>query len=540
MGTEISGIAKSILQARAELKSSLPGKDSEENVSVSFMQMMSQNQLSSNAGASASGSQQIDITANSKDWAKEAYGSYTASGKAVQVQEAASPEEVMQQAADALETYEKEVVQVLEEELDVTEEEIADAMENLGISFLELRNPQNLAALVQELTGEEVGTLFLSDSFRNVMEQVADLTDALRTELGISKEEWNAFCEEWEQKMEGSDIPVIEVSADTPAIPKMEVPADTQAVPKTEDAPEMQVRNSLEAMPAADDASMQETETVVAEESQPTEHYKQEAGNMTEQAVTVQSKEAQPEQEAPVLESDQRQDQAEGLAQVLPGAGQEEAGTEAEADAHADSEEQSLAGHSKEPKTQDAGHEAVFTGQHPVSQEEFAIPAQAQQNYSSQIDAYDLIEQIARNVRVTFSQTVTSMEMQLNPEHLGKIYLSISEREGAVRAQIAAQNEAVKEALETQVAELRQSLNQQGIKVDAIEVTVATHEFEQNLEQNARQEEQMQRQREEAQKQARKNLNLNDLDGLTGLMTEEEELAARIMRDNGNQVDLTA
>lgn len=522
MGTEISGIAKSILQARAELKSSLPGKDSEENVSVSFMQMMSQNQLSSNAGASASGSQQMDITASSKDWAKAAYGSYAASGKAVQVKEAASPKEVMQQSAGALETYEKEVVQVLEEEFGVTEEEIADAMENLGISFLDLRNPQNLAALARELTGEEVGTLFLSESFQNVMEQVADLTDALRTELGISKEEWNAFCEAWEQKMEGSDLPIIEVSA------------DTQAILKTEDASEME--NSLEAKPAADDASIQETETVVTEESQPTELYKQEAGNMTEQAVTVQSKEAQPEQEAPVIESGQRQDDTEGLMQVLPDAKQEEA----EADAHADSGEQSLPGHSKEPKTQDAGHGALFTGQQPVSREEFAIPVQAQQNYSSQIDAYDLIEQIARNVRVTFSQTVTSMEMQLNPEHLGKIYLSISEREGAVRAQIAAQNEAVKEALETQVAELRQSLNQQGIKVDAIEVTVATHEFEQNLEQNARQEEQMQQQREEVKKQARKNLNLNDLDGLTGLMTEEEELAARIMRDNGNQVDLTA
>ena len=141
---------------------------------------------------------------------------------------------------------------------------------------------------------------------------------------------------------------------------------------------------------------------------------------------------------------------------------------------------------------------------------------------------------------MTISATETSMEMQLNPEHLGKIYLNITEKEGAVRAQIMTQNTVVKEALETQLVELRQSLNQQGIKVDAIEVTVSTHEFEQNLEQNARHEEQMRQQMEESQKQTRRNLNLNDLDGLTGLMTEEEQLAAQIMRDNGNQVDLTA
>jgi flagellar hook-length control protein FliK len=50
----------------------------------------------------------------------------------------------------------------------------------------------------------------------------------------------------------------------------------------------------------------------------------------------------------------------------------------------------------------------------------------------------------------------------------------------------------------------------------------------------------MQKQQEEARPQMRRNLTLNDLDGLTGLMTEEEQLAARIMQENGNQVDLTA
>ena len=71
-------------------------------------------------------------------------------------------------------------------------------------------------------------------------------------------------------------------------------------------------------------------------------------------------------------------------------------------------------------------------------------------------------------------------------------------------------------------------------------MTVATHEFEQNLEENARQEQQAQQQMEESQKQTRKNLNLNDLDSMSGLMSEEEQLAAQIMRDNGNQIDFTA
>ena len=206
----------------------------------------------------------------------------------------------------------------------------------------------------------------------------------------------------------------------------------------------------------------------------------------------------------------------------------------------ADAKEQSFSEQFQNAKPDAAGIDVAVAQQQTVRSEEFILPQEAPLPYASQADAYDLIDQIAKNVRVSVSGLETSMEMQLNPEHLGKIYLNITEKEGAVRAQIMTQNTVVKEALETQLVELRQSLNQQGIKVDAIEVTVSTHEFEQNLEQNARHGEQMRQQMEESQKQTRRNLNLNDLDGLTGLMTEEEQLAAQIMRDNGNQVDLTA
>ncbi len=155
------------------------------------------------------------------------------------------------------------------------------------------------------------------------------------------------------------------------------------------------------------------------------------------------------------------------------------------------------------------------------------------------IDTMDLIEQIAENVRVNISHAETSLEMQLNPEHLGKLYLQISVKEGAVNAQIAASNEAVKVALEAQVAELRESLNQAGVKVDAVEVTVASHEFEQNLEQNFHKEEK-EGERQEEQSMRRRNLNLSSLDELSSVMSEEEALVAQIMRDNGNSVDLTA
>ena len=108
-----------------------------------------------------------------------------------------------------------------------------------------------------------------------------------------------------------------------------------------------------------------------------------------------------------------------------------------------------------------------------------------------------------------------------------------------VSAHIAAQNDAVKEVLEAQMATLRENLNQQGVKVDAIEVTVSSHGFEKNLE-DGQQRQQQEGQMQEAQKQTRRSLRLDSLDELSGLMSEEEMLVAQIMRDNGNTMDLTA
>ena len=97
--------------------------------------------------------------------------------------------------------------------------------------------------------------------------------------------------------------------------------------------------------------------------------------------------------------------------------------------------------------------------------------------------------------------------------------------------------EVVKEALELQMATLRENLTQAGVKVDAIEVTIASHEFEKNLEQNQKNpDEQLQ----EEKTTKRRNLSVDSLDELQGVMTEEETLVAQIMKDNGNSIDFTA
>ena len=150
----------------------------------------------------------------------------------------------------------------------------------------------------------------------------------------------------------------------------------------------------------------------------------------------------------------------------------------------------------------------------------------------------DIMEQFAEQVRVQISTDATKMQMQLNPEHLGKLYVEIIENEGTITAKIETQNLAVKEALEVQMADLKVNLNQAGVKVDSVEVTIASHEFERNLEQDANSK----KQQEDAEAKAtrQRNINLNGLDELSGLMTEEEELVAKMMAEQGNSVDFTA
>lgn len=161
----------------------------------------------------------------------------------------------------------------------------------------------------------------------------------------------------------------------------------------------------------------------------------------------------------------------------------------------------------------------------------------------SYVEIEQLMDQMEGLARTFASAEGTTVEMQLNPESLGRLVLTVTEKHGNVTAQIAATNEQVKEALQTQVAELRSTLQAQGIKVEAVEVTVRSHEFEQNLDGNTSANGQMQEQsggQHTGAQNGRRNLNRSSLDELSGLMSEEETLVAQMMRDNGGTVDFTA
>ncbi len=99
-----------------------------------------------------------------------------------------------------------------------------------------------------------------------------------------------------------------------------------------------------------------------------------------------------------------------------------------------------------------------------------------------QVQIREIADQIIQRIRVTVSPDQSSMELQLNPEHLGKVNLSVQSRNGIMTAQFIVQNEISREAVESQLHLLRDALNQQGLKVEAIEVSIAANSFEQSRE----------------------------------------------------------
>lgn len=152
-------------------------------------------------------------------------------------------------------------------------------------------------------------------------------------------------------------------------------------------------------------------------------------------------------------------------------------------------------------------------------------------------DTLDIMKQIMDYMKIQVKPDMSDLEMQLHPENLGTLQVHVASKGGAVTAQFVTQNETVKAALEGQMIQLKESFAEQGVKVDAIEVTVQTHQFEQNLEQGrGRQQNEPERRTRTRRIQLDETFTMEDFNAMDG----EEQLAAEMMEANGNTVDYTA
>lgn len=162
---------------------------------------------------------------------------------------------------------------------------------------------------------------------------------------------------------------------------------------------------------------------------------------------------------------------------------------------------------------------------------------QATQSYFDD-ETMRIMNQITDYMKGQVTDGVSELEMQLNPESLGSLHIKLTAKEGVVTAQFTAQNDIVKNVLETQMIQLKETFKEQGVTVEAIEVMVESHRFDENMSRNNG-ENMQENNRNSARSQSRR-INLNSLDFEEENLTQEEQLAAEMLRENGGTVDYTA
>ena len=406
------------------------------------------------------------------------YSQYKYTDKNIQASDKTPDQMKMDNVSKSTGDMKDELISTVAEDLNVSEDDLITVMENLGMVWTDLLNQQNLADVAIELNVSVDSTeLLLNSDFQNALMDVNQILTDAAVKLGMDVNEFTDIV---------AQMTLVEPD-EAAALNKVAGEALNSTVQTTEEA-ETADNNAVKA-------------DVVT---------KADAGQTKDNAYVV--------NENAVKSVDDDMDAA--------GSSQDFTGNSDSDGKQADAE----------------GNNGILFAQDTaanVMAELNADDVNADYRPYMSTDTTELINQIVDNIRLNVSQDTTSIEMQLNPENLGRVYVHLSAKEGTVNAQFTATNEVVKEALEAQIITLKENLNQAGVKVDAVEITVSSHEFERNLEQDQSREEQEGEYQEAAAKQRRRNINMSSMDELAGVMTEEESLVAQMMRDNGNSVDMT-
>ncbi len=142
----------------------------------------------------------------------------------------------------------------------------------------------------------------------------------------------------------------------------------------------------------------------------------------------------------------------------------------------------------------------------------------------------DIVRQLVEQIRLNMNAQTTSLELQLYPEHLGRIQIQVVAKEGVMTASIVAETEAAKQAIESGLLNLKDAMNQQDLKVEAIEVMVSTMGFEKG-------EEQQDSMHDNHTSNARRKLDLSDLNEELPI---EDAAEVEKMKASGSSVSYTA
>ena len=508
-------------------------------------------------------------------------------------------------AADADEITKEvssQIVEKVTEDLDITEDKLCEIMQMLGITAMDLLQPENLTALFANVAGIENNPqeLVLNSDFTGLYADVMDIVSKNQAlleavsdmEVLETPQELETFTEpgnpdQGNTALSGEDMANVQISdlagetegtvskqfqtkseiigtseiADTSETIVTTVSenigtSETTATAVSENvgisdntpasASENIAASETTTATVVEDRSMSETAATATSETQAAsgntvsetqgalETATAEASNISETVVSSESIDASETKAQP---ADTKKDRT-GLADD---ALSQQAGDESDSlkpEKQAMKAELNSDSQSEERSFGDKNENSVLhTMINEQTQPEGVFEAfDVQPKYTS-VNTTEIIRQIVDQISIANTTGESVIEMQLNPENLGKLYINVTEKNSEITARIAVSNEAVKNALKSQMATLRENLQDANIRVNDVEITIATHEFERNLEQNAGNENGRQGGQQYTHQSSN---NGGNGSGQNETASDEARLAAQIMRDNGNSVDFMA
>ena len=95
----------------------------------------------------------------------------------------------------------------------------------------------------------------------------------------------------------------------------------------------------------------------------------------------------------------------------------------------------------------------------------------------------NVLDQVVKKVEIDLKSGQTEMRMQLKPENLGEVQMKVVVEDGKLNAHFLTSTTTAKEALEANVQQLKQSLQEQGVRVEKIAVLLSSGDLQFNQKQ---------------------------------------------------------
>lgn len=387
-----------------------------------------------------------------------------------------------------------QIVEKVTDDLDISEDELNNAMQLLGLTAMDLLNPANLAALYCEVTGNasDPQALVLNADFTALFNDVSQVASENDAQLDLLSQ-LTALDDG-----EILDADIVS-SADT---------TDTNESTGSVNTPEKTVDSSYDDTAASG----------------------QNINDTADEAVKVYDGSTQ---DSSYQNSDEGTSSGETGNSITSDENTEKTQSKSQVDSSFDDSGERVLHH------EDGAHSDNSVLHASVSEQLNTDTSfeMSQSQSRLRVDTTDIIRQIVDSMSISNTTEESAINLQLTPESLGRMYINVSQKNSEISARIAVSNEAVKEALQTQMVNLKEALNNSGIRVNEVEITVASHEFERNLEQGAANDS---RQQESTNSYNGSNSSGSGTDSDMMQDRAEERLVTQIMRDNGNSVDFTA